>query len=201
MHVHCYGKDRVRLEQEGRQFCPRFWGPGVTLDAFIQTKNHFGAIDIVVNNAGLFDEDNWQQVFDVNIKGYFAGITLGMKYMDKSSGEKGGHVVNVSSVVGIVVVPDMTVYTVSKQAIVAMTRCFGSDLYWNRHGVRVNCICPDPMDTDMWAQVSDRYRNSEESGQRWRYFDAQIVPYSHGQAKLKQKTEDAGTGIGAQPRE
>lgn len=163
-------------------------------DAFIQTKNHFGAIDIVVNNAGLFDETNWQQVFDVNIKGYFSGITLGMKYMSKSNGDKGGHILNVSSVVGIAVVPDMPVYCVSKQAIVAMTRCFGSDLYWNRHGVKVNCICPDPIDTAMWTQVSDFYRNSEDSAHVWRSFDARIMPASMVAEAVLRLLEDEPNG-------
>lgn len=163
-------------------------------DAFMQAKNHFGAIDILVNNAGITDEDDWKQVLAVNLNAVFTGITLGMKYMDKSSGGNGGHIVNVSSIAGLFVVPEVPAYCVSKQAVVAMTRCFGSDLYWNRHGVRVNCICPDPIDTPLWKQLSDSCKVSEDTAGLPRIFDARIQPPSLVAQAVVKLLEDEPNG-------
>ncbi|XP_077529268.1 15-hydroxyprostaglandin dehydrogenase [NAD(+)]-like [Haemaphysalis longicornis] len=155
-------------------------------EVFIQTKNHFGCIDILVNNAGIADEDNWKEVLAVNLHAVFAGITLGLKHMDRSKGGQGGHIVNVSSIAGLLVVPELPAYCVSKQAVVAMTRCFGSDFYWNRHAVRVNCICPDPIDTLLWKQVSDSCEQSEDTAQLSRIFGPRVQPASLvAQAVLK----------------
>ncbi|KAM7299969.1 15-hydroxyprostaglandin dehydrogenase [Ixodes scapularis] len=124
-------------------------------DCFKNTRSKFGALDILVNNAGIFSEDNWRKMFAINIESVYSGILLGFKYMGKDKGYNGGHIINTASIVGIYVAPAAPAYNTSKCAVVAMTRAFGSKLYFDRHGVKVNCLCPDPIDTSMWAQITD----------------------------------------------
>ncbi|KAG0409979.1 hypothetical protein HPB47_012904 [Ixodes persulcatus] len=124
-------------------------------DCFKSTRSKFGALDILVNNAGIFSEDNWRKMFAINIESVYSGILLGFKYMGKDKGYNGGHIINTASIVGIYVAPAAPAYNTSKCAVVAMTRAFGSKLHLDRHGVKVNCLCPDPIDTSMWAQITD----------------------------------------------
>lgn len=165
-------------------------------DGFKKTKNHFGCINIVVNNAGIAGEDNWRKLFSVNLEAYFSGILLGLKYMDKSKGGKGGHIVNVSSVSGIYVFPQLPAYNTSQAAIVTMTRCFGSDMYYNRTGVKVYCICPDPIDTKLWAQLSDYCRMSEDTVEFAHVYDTRIqqpVVVAHAIIQLLEDERNGGT--------
>nr|XP_037273508.1 uncharacterized short-chain type dehydrogenase/reductase y4vI-like [Rhipicephalus microplus] len=164
-------------------------------DGFKKTKNHFGGIDILVNNAGIAGEDQWRKVFSVNLEAYYSGILLAMKYMDKSKGGKGGHVVNVSSVSGIYVLPQLPAYNTSQAAIVTMTRCFGSDMYYSRTGVKVYCICPDPIDTRLWAQLSDYCRMSEETVEYAHVYDTRIqqpVVVAHAIIQLLEDEKNGG---------
>uniref|UniRef100_A0A131Y1G7 15-hydroxyprostaglandin dehydrogenase [NAD(+)] n=1 Tax=Ixodes ricinus TaxID=34613 RepID=A0A131Y1G7_IXORI len=153
-------------------------------ECFKDTRSTFGGLDIVVNNAGIFREDNWRKVFAINIESVYSGILLGFKYMGKDKGYNGGHVINTASVAGLYVAPASPAYNTSKCAVVAMTRAFGSKLYLDRHGVKVNCLCPDPIDTELWTQVSE-HLSSEESTVA--YFDAL-------QQKV-QRPEDVARGV------
>lgn len=163
-------------------------------DGFKKTKNHFGAIDIVINNAGIAGEENWRKVFAVNIDAVFSGTLLGIKYMDKFKGLKGGHIINVSSILGLHVLPAIPAYNTSKAAIISMTRCFGSDLYLNRNGVRVNCILPDPIDTRLWAQLSDYCKLSEETAEMALVFDTRIQQPSQVAQGVIKVLEDEKNG-------
>ncbi|CAN7995332.1 unnamed protein product, partial [Ixodes hexagonus] len=93
----------------------------------------------------------------------FSGILLGLKYMGKDKGFNGGHIINTASVAGIFVVPSLPAYNTSKCAVVAMTRAFGSKLHFDRHGVKVNCLCPDPIETPLWTQIADHLKSDEST--------------------------------------
>ena len=78
--------------------------PNNFLDALDFCVDNFGSVDIIVNNAGINGENNWESMLDVNLKGVVNGTNLGIKYMGKTGRmnpdgtRKGGVVVNVSSV-------------------------------------------------------------------------------------------------------
>ncbi|XP_077492837.1 15-hydroxyprostaglandin dehydrogenase [NAD(+)]-like [Amblyomma americanum] len=163
-------------------------------DGFKKTKNHFGCIDIVINNAGIAGEENWRKLFAVNVEAAYSCILLGMKYMDKRNGNKGGHIVNVSSVTGIYVFPELPAYNTSQAAIVTMTRCFGSDLYYSRTGVKVYCICPDPIDTRLWAQLSDYCRGCEDTTEFAHVYDTRIQQPVVVALSIMQLLEDERNG-------
>lgn len=66
----------------------------------IKTRSLYGGLDIVCNNAGVYDEENWRKVFAVNTEAVFLGIRLAMKHMGKENGHNGGHIINTSSIAG-----------------------------------------------------------------------------------------------------
>uniref|UniRef100_A0A023FV38 15-hydroxyprostaglandin dehydrogenase [NAD(+)] n=1 Tax=Amblyomma parvum TaxID=251391 RepID=A0A023FV38_AMBPA len=153
-------------------------------DCFCKTRAHFCGLDIVINNAGVEGEAKWKKLFAINIEAVFCGILLGFKYMGKDNGQKGGHIINVASVAGLGVMEAIPAYNTSKTAVVAMTRAFGSDLYLNRHGVKVNCICPDPMNTPLWWGISSFCKTKEECKAGALEYDKRVMP-----------VEDAAKGI------
>jgi NAD(P)-dependent dehydrogenase (short-subunit alcohol dehydrogenase family) len=109
-----------------------------------------GGLDILINSAGVFkrasladsDEALWDWTIDINVKGtYFCSRAAApaLKAM-------GGAIVNLSSQAGLEGYADVTVYCTSKAAIINMTRAMAMEL---APEVRVNCLCPGVIDTDM----------------------------------------------------
>jgi NAD(P)-dependent dehydrogenase (short-subunit alcohol dehydrogenase family) len=104
----------------------------------------FGGIDVVVNNAADFTtfgvEDatmaNWQRVLGVNV----IGTAMVSKFAIPHMKAKGGAIVNIASMSGIIAQPNFATYNSSKGAILTMTRCMAMDLA--PFNIRVNSICP-----------------------------------------------------------
>lgn len=130
---------------------------------FDATRSLFGGLDVVVNNAGILPQPDSAKVFPVNVEAVYNGILLAFKHMGKDNGHKGGHVINVSSMAGLYPMPDSPAYGASKHAVVGMTTNFGSDLQLKRHGVRVNCLCPGPIKTNMLHGHLENLRKSEDT--------------------------------------
>src|SRR5258708_7265057 len=116
-----------------------------------------GRLDILVNNAAaspyfgpIVDTDlgAFQKTVDVNIRGYFFMSSLGAKLMAKHGG---GSIVNVASVNGIVPGHWQGVYSITKAAIISMTKAFAKECA--AMGVRVNAIAPGATDTKFAAAL------------------------------------------------
>ncbi|XP_077492839.1 15-hydroxyprostaglandin dehydrogenase [NAD(+)]-like [Amblyomma americanum] len=163
-------------------------------DCFCRTRAHFCALDIVINNAGIAGEPKWKKIFAINTQAVFCGILLGFKYMGKDNGQKGGHIINVASNSGLQVMETIPAYNASKTAVVAMTRAFGTDLYFNRHGVRVNCICPEPMNTPMWWGISAFCKTREECTPMALDFDKRVMPVERVAKGIVKILEDDRNG-------
>lgn len=182
-------KTAAEFQSEYGQECCVFYKCDVTddqefEDCFCKTRSKFGGLDIVVNNAGIAGEARWKKIFAINTEAVFCGTLLGLKYMGKDNGQKGGYIINVASVAGLVLLPAIPAYNASKFAVVAMTRSFGTDLYFNRHGVKVNCICPEPMDTPMWWGISKFCRSRSDT-----------LDFSEDYDKRVQRIEDVAKGV------
>jgi NAD(P)-dependent dehydrogenase (short-subunit alcohol dehydrogenase family) len=116
-----------------------------------KTLEHFGGIDIVVNNAAtnpifgaLVDADTaaFDQIMNVNVKGIFE---LAKKAHPSMKQRGGGSVINISSIGGISPEPWLGLYSVSKAALISLTEVMAKE--WGKDGIRANVICPGLIKT------------------------------------------------------
>ena len=119
-----------------------------------QTIKKFGKLDILVNNAGIFPkikllhkikEEEWNEVLDVNLTGQFRFTKEAIPHLQKTS----GCIINISSDAGLKAYQGFNAdaYSASKAALIVLTKCWA--LEYAKNKIRVNCICPGVVDTDM----------------------------------------------------
>ena len=122
-----------------------------------EMQQQIGPVDILVNNAGiaqqkLFDtitEEEWDRMFDVHVKGAFLCTKAVLPHMIH---EKCGCIINLSSIWGMVGASCEVHYSAAKGAIIAMTKGLAKEL--GPSNIRVNCVAPGVIDTEMCAHLS-----------------------------------------------
>ena len=129
--------------------------------AVAHAETEMGAIDILVNNSGVGSTEKlaeatpegFDRIFDTNVRGaFFVGQAVARRMIARSKGEApgtytGGRIVNVASMAGLRVLSQIGVYSMSKAAVVHMTRAMA--LEWGRYGINVNALCPGYIDTEI----------------------------------------------------
>ena len=129
--------------------------------AVAHAETEMGSIDILVNNSGvsttqrLLDvrEEDYDFIFDTNTKGaFFVAQEVARRMIARSRGAApgsftGGRIINVASMAGLKVLPQIGAYCMSKAAVVQMTRAMA--LEWGRYGINVNALCPGYIDTEI----------------------------------------------------
>jgi NAD(P)-dependent dehydrogenase (short-subunit alcohol dehydrogenase family) len=126
---------------------------------YAATSDRFGGIDVLYNNAGVSPADDasvletsveaWQRVQDVNAKGVFLCCKHGIPYLLERGA---GSVINVASFVAILGAATSQIsYTASKGAVLAMSRELA--VQFARRGVRVNALCPGPVETPLLLSI------------------------------------------------
>lgn len=117
----------------------------------------FGGVDLFFNNAGVlgpiaplteYPEDAFDQVIAVNLKGVWLGLRAVAPAMKLRGG---GAIVNTASIAGLRGTPNIVAYTASKHAVVGITRTASLELV--RFGIRVNAVCPAPIETAMAREL------------------------------------------------
>jgi meso-butanediol dehydrogenase / (S,S)-butanediol dehydrogenase / diacetyl reductase len=122
-----------------------------------RTQGEFGRLDILVNNAGIYraaatldvTEEHWDAVLDINAKAVFFASQAALPVM---IAQKRGVIVNLASLAGKVGSKTNLPYNASKAAVVSMTKSLA--LAHAADGIRVNCVCPGFVETDMWEKVA-----------------------------------------------
>ena len=122
-----------------------------------QVAAHYGRLDLLVSNAGIalwklaMDTavEEWDRVFDVNVRGAFAATRAALPVM---VGQQGGSIVYISSMWGQVGASCEVAYSASKAALIGMTKALAKEM--GGAGIRVNCICPGVIETDMMADFT-----------------------------------------------
>jgi 2-keto-3-deoxy-L-fuconate dehydrogenase len=126
--------------------------------AIASVVEHFGSLDIVINNAGIGasgdisanDDEEWHRVLDVNIVGLARVSRAALPHLRASGAAS---IVNTSSVVAVVGVPNRALYSASKGAVAAVTLAMAADHV--HEGIRVNAVTPGTADTPWVGRLLD----------------------------------------------
>jgi NAD(P)-dependent dehydrogenase (short-subunit alcohol dehydrogenase family) len=129
---------------------------------YAQVAEQYGRIDILFNNAGISPDDDtsvlqttleaWQRVQDVNLKSVFLCCKHGIPHLLKNDPPARGSVINTASFVAVMGAATSQIsYTASKGGVLALSRELGVE--FARSGVRVNALCPGPVDTPLLQEL------------------------------------------------
>lgn len=162
------GEETVRLiqEQGGEAF---FVEANVAVSEDVQNYvnkavEKYGRIDIFFNNAGIIQkfspltevqEDEYDRIMNVNVKGVFLGLKYVLQVMEKQGS---GVVINTASTAGIRSEHSVSVYSASKHAVVGLTK--SAALEYVKKGIRVNAICPGGVQTALTDRVTDMFKTT-----------------------------------------
>jgi len=138
------------------------------------TMDHFGRVDVLVNNAGWdkvgpflkSDESDWERVIAINLYGMFHCCKAVLPVM-VSQGS--GKVVNIGSDAGRVGSSGEAVYSATKGGVIAFTKTLAREMA--RYKINVNCVCPGPADTPLFAELGQdqpTLREALEKAIPWR---------------------------------
>ena len=139
------------------------------------TVERFGRVNVLVNNAGTLhvstvegiSEEEWDRVMTVNVKGPFLMSRAVLPEFRKCGG---GVIVNLGSVLGLVAVKDRAAYCASKGGVTMLTKAMALD--HAHENIRVNCICPSIVETELVKGVFDQ----SEQGQALRKARVATIP-------------------------
>lgn len=129
--------------------------------AVARAETEVGSIDILINNSGVsttqrivdVTEEDYDYVLGTNTKGaFFVAQEVGKRMIARAKGAApgtytGGRIVNIASMAGLKVLPQIGIYCMSKAAVVHMTRAMATE--WGKFGINVNALCPGYIDTEI----------------------------------------------------
>ncbi|OHD11881.1 MAG: short chain dehydrogenase [Spirochaetes bacterium GWD1_27_9] len=127
-----------------------------------KTVKHYGRLDIAFNCGGIdgakkpiidFEEQEWDEVIDVNLKGTFLLLKYEIKQMLKQNTE--GVILNMASINGIIGRPNRCAYNSSRSGVIGLTKT--ASIEYIRKGIRINAIAPAAVKTDLF----DKYTNED----------------------------------------
>lgn len=126
----------------------------------IKTKEKFGTLDVLVNNAGVYTygliEDTTEEDWDLNVDTSLKGTFLTSKAFGAEIfiPQKGGRILNMASFVGVVPVPNLVAYNVAKAGIIHLTKQMAME--WGKHNIEVVCVSPGYAATEPMLAAIER---------------------------------------------
>jgi NAD(P)-dependent dehydrogenase (short-subunit alcohol dehydrogenase family) len=129
--------------------------------AVAHAETEVGSIDILINNSGVsttqrlvdVTEEDYDYVLGTNTKGaFFVAQEVGKRMLARAKGAApgtytGGRIVNIASMAGLKVLPQIGIYCMSKAAVIHMTKAMATE--WGKFGINVNALCPGYIDTEI----------------------------------------------------
>lgn len=109
----------------------------------------YKTVDILVNNAGILDDLEWKRTIEINVTSLIGWAKKFWDHMRIDLGGKGGTIVNLASIYGFRVAPNLPVYQASKFAVMGFVRSLGHVENYRKSGVRVVAICPGFTETNL----------------------------------------------------
>lgn len=152
-----------------------------------------GRLDILLSNAGItqvgqvdeISEDQWDACLDTNLKAAFFGAKFAVPHMRRSGG---GVIVHTASNAGLLPRAHDPVYSISKHAIVGLTKSLG--LSHSKDGIRVNCVCPGPV-SDTGIMQHDLEQEPDPDAAAERIIHASPLARFHGRMVTPDEVADA----------
>ena len=153
--------EQVRLKADttcARAFQVSVLDAQATASMVADIERDWGSVDILVNNAGvsqnmplaLMEEEDWDRVMDINVKGTFLTSKAVLRGMIR---RKRGVVLNIGSLVGVRMLEAPVHYCASKAAIKGLTEALAKEVA--RHGIRVNCLAPGLLEDGVGKNLPD----------------------------------------------
>ena len=166
------GRRRSRLDAVAREMD----GAPLVLSADVSSNKHdidrlveqtvarFGGLNVLVNDAGVLHagtaeqvtEEQWDETFNINVRGLWLLSRAVLPHMRQVGG---GSIINIASVLGINGARNRASYAASKGAVVLLTKCMAID--HGHENIRVNCICPSFVETDLTAPIINKALDPE----------------------------------------
>lgn len=160
-----------------------FFPTDLTMEASVQgmvekVVERFGKIDILINNAGLvipgeipdFQPEDWDKVWQTNVTSVYLTSRAVLPHMRR---RKSGSIVNISSEAGLKGLKGRAAYCAAKFAVVGMTKSMAID--HSAEGIRINCLCPGTIETEMVAGLIENSGNPEQTRQMM--IDRRVTPF------------------------
>ncbi|GBP31504.1 15-hydroxyprostaglandin dehydrogenase [Eumeta japonica] len=147
-----------------------------------------GYVDVVINNAGIMNDSPsvYKKQIDVNVTALVTSTLKAIELMRKDKGGKGGTVINISSIAGIVQAPFLPIYFGTKSFVLQFSNCIGMEPHYSRTGVRVIAVCFGPTDTALLTRA--KFGGFDEAT------DADVAAACHDNSTF-QKPEAAVAGV------
>jgi 3-oxoacyl-[acyl-carrier protein] reductase len=143
-----------------------------------RVDREWGRVDVLINNAGVamdglmmsYNEDDWEEVMRVNLRGCFNTVTSFVPLMIRSGG---GHITNISSYSGLRGKEGQAAYSASKASIIGLTVTLAKELA--QHNIRVNSVLPGYMPTAMGMHADRAMKKAREESVLHRLADIEEV--------------------------